>query len=87
MLETDAPLKDLDVVLSEVGDDGKRHVIAYASRSLHPSERPMQNHSSTKLELLALKWAATEKFWDYLLGSKFTVYTDDNPLAYVQESK
>ena len=29
----------------------------------------------------------TEKFRDYLLGSKFTVYTDNNPLAYVKESK
>ena len=28
----------------------------------------------------------TEKLRDYLLGSKFTVYTDNNPLAYVKES-
>ena len=48
----------------------------------------MHNYSSAKLELLALKWAVTEKFRDYLLGSKFTVYTDNNPLAYnIQTSK
>ena len=47
----------------------------------------MHNYSSAKLELLALKWTATEKFRDYFLGSKFTVYTDNNPLAYVKESK
>ena len=47
----------------------------------------MCNYSSAKLELLALKWALTEKFRDYLLGSKFTVYTDNNPLAYVKKSK
>ena len=29
----------------------------------------------------------TEKLRDYLLGSKFTVYTDNNPLAYVKESR
>ena len=34
-----------------------------------------------------LKWAVTEKFWDYLLGSWFQVYMDNNPLAYIQESK
>ena len=45
------------------------------------------NYSSAKLELLVLKWAVTEKFWDYLLGSQFQVYMDNNPLAYVQESK
>ena len=47
----------------------------------------MHNYSSAKLELFALKWAVTEKFRDYLLGSKFTVYTDNNPLAYIQTSK
>ena len=62
-------------------------MIAFASRSLQPSEQSMHNYSSVKLELLALKWAVTEKFRDYLLGSKFTVYTDNNPLAYVKESK
>ena len=47
----------------------------------------MRNYSSAKLELLVLKWAMMEKLWDYLLGSKFTVYMDNNPLAYVRESK
>ena len=28
-----------------------------------------------------------EKFKDYLLGSKFTVFTDNNPLVYVKTSK
>ena len=63
------------------------HVIAYASQSLHPSERSMHNYSSAKLELLVLKWAVTEKFWDYLLGSWFQVYMDNNLLTYVQENK
>ena len=47
----------------------------------------MHNYSSAKLELLVLKWAVTEKFQDYLLGSWFQVYTDNNLLTYVQESK
>ena len=47
----------------------------------------MGNYSLAKLELLALKWSMTEKLWDYLLGSKFTMYMDNNPLAYVRESK
>uniref|UniRef100_A0A3B3RLD9 Gypsy retrotransposon integrase-like protein 1 n=1 Tax=Paramormyrops kingsleyae TaxID=1676925 RepID=A0A3B3RLD9_9TELE len=36
-----------------------------------------------KLELLALKWAVTEKFRSYLLGSRFTVLTDNNPLCHL----
>ena len=47
----------------------------------------MKNYSATKLELLALKWAVTEKFRGYLLGTKFTVYTDNNPLSYIKTAK
>ena len=37
--------------------------------------------------LQLLTWAITEKFRDNLLGSKFTVFTDNNPLCYLQTSK
>ena len=47
----------------------------------------MRDYSSAKIELLALKWLVCQKFKDYLLGSKFTVYTDNNPLVYVKTSK
>ena len=47
----------------------------------------MRDYSSAKIELLALKWSVCEKFKDYLLGSKFTVYTDNSPLVYVKTSK
>ena len=87
ILETDASLKGLGTILSQQQKDGSIHVIAYASRSLCPSERSMCNYSAAKLELLALKWAVTEKFRDYLLGSQFQVYTDNNLLTYIQESK
>ena len=87
ILETDASLRGLGAVLSQVDEQGKTHIIAYASQTLRPSEKSMCNYSSAKLELLALKWAVTKKFRDYLLGLKFTVYTDNNPLAYIQTSK
>ena len=87
ILETDASLRGLGAVLSQVDDTGKVHVIAYASLTLRPSEQSMHNYSSAKLELLALKLAITEKFRDYLLGPKFVVYTDNNHLAYIQTSK
>ena len=85
--KTDASLRGLGAVLSQVDEQGKTHIIAYASRTLRPSEKSMHNYSSAKLELLAIKWAVTEKFRDYLLGSNFIVYTDNNPLAYIQTSK
>ena len=87
ILETDASLKGLGAVLSQKGKDGEVRVIAYASRSLRPSERSMRDYSSAKFKLMALKWSVCEKFKDYLLGSKFTVFTDNNPLVYVKTSK
>ena len=87
ILETDASLKGLGAVLSQKGKDGEVRIIAYASRSLRPSERSMRDYSSAKIELMALKWSVCKKFKDYLLGSKFTVFTDNNPLVYVKTSK
>ena len=87
ILETDASLKGLGAVLSQKGDDNEIRVIAYASRSLRPSEKSMRDYSSAKIELMALKWSVCDKFKDYLLGSKFTVFTDNNPLCYIKSSK
>ena len=87
ILETDASLKGLGAVLSQRGDDGAVRVIAYVSRSLRLGEKSMRDYSSAKIKLLALKWSVCEKFKDYVLGSKFTVYMDNNPLVYVKTSK
>ena len=80
LLEMDASGERLGAVLQQVQDDGKYHPIAYASRSLHGSEK---NYHSLKLEFLALKWAMTEQFKEYLLYKPFTVKTDNNPLTYI----
>ena len=47
----------------------------------------MRDYSSAKIELMALKWSVCDKFKGYLLGSKFTVFTDNNPLCYIKSSK
>ena len=43
ILETDTSLKGLGAVFSPKGDDNEICVIAYTSRSLHPSENSMRN--------------------------------------------
>lgn len=62
-------------------------MIAYASRRLQPAEWNDSNYSSFKFEFLALKWAVTEKFHDYLAGAPFLVFTDNNPLAHLLTTK
>ena len=78
-VHTDASTKGLGAVLYQ-RQDGQDRVIAYASRSLKPSEKSYPAH---KLEFLALKWSVTEKYHDYLYGGQFEVITDNNPLTYV----
>ncbi|XDV36032.1 hypothetical protein PO909_005884 [Leuciscus waleckii] len=83
VLYTDASHLGLGAVLAQKQQEEER-VIAYASRSLHPAER---NDANYKLELLAMKWALSEKFKDYLWGAKVTVVTDNNPLVHLQTAK
>ena len=80
LLETDALIEGLGAVLSQKQDDGWYHPVAYASRSLKGGE---SRYHSSKLEFLALKWAVTDQFKEYLQYQPFLVRTDNNPLTYV----
>ena len=72
VLETDASKQGLGAILSQLQDDSKLHPLAYASRSLSPSEK---NYAITELETLAVVWAISH-FRYHLYGHKVTVYTD-----------
>ena len=88
LLETDASGKGLGAVLSQKQSDGRYHPIAYASRIMTETE---QRYHSNKQEFLALKWAVTEQFHEYLSPygknrNEFVVRTDNNPLTYIFSS-
>ena len=80
LLETDALIEGLGVVLSQKQDNGRYHPVSYASRGLKGGE--LKYHSS-KLEFLALKWAVTEQFREYLQYRPFLVRTHNNLLTYI----
>ena len=66
--------------------EGVMRVIAYASGALPAAEKNYHLHAGN-LEFLALKWAITDQFRDYLYYSpKFTVFTDNNPLTHILTS-
>ena len=75
MLHTDVSADSLSAVLYQ-DIDGTKRVIAYASRSLKPSEK---NYPAHKLEFLALKCSVCHKFHEYLYGNKFQVLTETIP--------
>ena len=79
IVHTDASTHGLGAALYQQ-HEGHLKPVAYASRGLSKSEA---NYPAHKLEFLALKWAVTEKFSDYLYGAHFTILTDNNPLTYV----
>ena len=79
-LHTDACGSGLGAVLYQTHEDGTDAVIAFASQSLIEAESHYPAH---KLEFLTLKWVGVEKFHEYLYGSTFDVYTNNNPLTYL----
>ena len=82
IVHTDASQEGLGAALYQE-QDGKMRIISLASRTLNTAEQNYFMHSG-KLEFLALKWAVTEKFHDYLINGKdFEVVTDNNPLTYI----
>ena len=80
LLETNASSDGLGAVLSQKQTDDKYHLVAYASQELKRGEK---KYHSSKLEFLALKWAVTDQFKEYLWYKPFTVCMDNNPLTYV----
>ena len=77
LLETDASKDGLGVVLSQKHADGQYHPVTYVGRALMPHGK---YYHSTKLESLALKWAVTEHFKEYLTYQSSMVWTDNNLL-------
>ena len=83
LLKTDTSKEGLGAVLSQKQADRQYHSVSYGSWTLTAHEK---NYHSTKLEFLALKWAITEHFKEYLLYQPFLVRTDNYPLTYIMRT-
>ena len=69
----------LGIVLTQPGEGGIDHPIAYSSRKLSTVEK---NYTTTEREGLAMVYAL-QKFRHYLLGASFKMFTDHSALKYL----
>ena len=82
-LFVDASPVGLGAVLIQRDTAGWPRIISFASKGLTETERL---YPQTQREALAVVWAV-EKYYLYLFGLRFTVFTDHKTLEYIFEGK
>ena len=83
VLQTDASETGLQAVHSQYDCEGEDHPVLYLSLKLLPRE---QNYATIEKECLAIKWAICSLQYD-LLGRKFKIITDHQPLHWLNKMK
>lgn len=78
-LYVDASPVGLGAVLTQRNSEGVPRIISFASKGLTKTERV---YPQTQREALAVVWAV-EKFYHYLFGIHFTIFTDHKTLEYI----
>lgn len=80
-LYTDASPHALGAVLVQTNKKGENRIISFASKALTETEK---KYAQTQREALAIVWA-TEHFYYYLLGQRFTIKTDAQGVKFIFE--
>jgi hypothetical protein len=79
IIHTNRSAIGIGVILGQLGEEGKEYVIAYASRNKYKAK---SNYSSYEGECLTIVWVVVH-FRPYLYGTKFTLYTDHQPIKWL----
>ncbi|KAK3105624.1 hypothetical protein FSP39_002098 [Pinctada imbricata] len=83
VLTCDASNLAIGFYLSQMSTSNQEHVIAYGGKALSKEER---NYTTSEKELLAVV-KGVEAYRPYLVGKKFTVYTDHRALVWLKSAK
>ena len=81
ILQTDASLLGLSAVLYQMGDEGQKYIVSYASNTLSPAER---RYHINELECLAVV-TYVKKYKMYLTDKPFIVRTDNRALLWLHK--
>ena len=76
-------ISGLGAVLSQIDDEGRERVIAYASRTMNKAER---NYTISERECLAAVWGV-KMFRTYVYGRRFRILTDHQALIALKTMK
>jgi hypothetical protein len=79
ILHTDCNAFGIGVILSQLDEEGKEYVIAYASRS---NNKAKSNYFSYEGECFVVEWAIIH-FRPYFYGTKFILFTDHQPTKWL----
>lgn len=83
IIATDASSTAVGACISQEDENGNLRPIAFAGKTLNDADT---RYSTTDRELLGVKYAL-EKFCHYVLGSRFTVFTDHAALVALNAKK
>ena len=83
MVKVDASSYALGAILTQVDDERRERVVAYASRTLNTHERKW---GASEKECLSLVYAVTH-FHNFLYGNHFTIITDHAALKYLKKQR
>ncbi len=83
ILHTHWNVLGIGAIIGQLDEEGKEYGIAYASQN---NNKAKSNYSSYEGECLVVVWVVIH-FRPYLYGTNFTLYTDHQPIKWLNDQQ